>query len=110
MILYYNAEVILRLNALNPLIKCLNLILIYILHACSFLTLVHINLNIVCRRAGRKTTCILKKVYLTLIRTLFLLKEFFPCQLFVMRKQESGPGQSNTFFSKKEAFKQIFWQ
>ena len=39
MILYYNAEVILRLNALNPLIKCLNLILIYILHACSFLTL-----------------------------------------------------------------------
>ena len=52
MILYYNVEVILRLNALNPLIKCLNLILIYILHACSFLTLVHISLNIVCRRAG----------------------------------------------------------
>ena len=64
-----------RLNVLNPLIKCLNLILIYILYACSFLTLVHINLNIVCGRAQAQYNLHFKKVYLTLIKTLIFWKE-----------------------------------
>ena len=52
----------LPLNALNSLIKCLNLILIYIFYACSFPTLVHIiNWNIVLGEPSLKTTCILKK-------------------------------------------------